>query len=76
MFSNSTKIRENLEQHLKQYYDITCSKKITSLLGIRVQIKSDNILLYKHNYIEQMSQKYGQTNSKRATTPIDTVIVN
>ena len=75
VFSNSATLRGNLEQHLKRYYDITHSEKLTSLLGIRVEIRSDNVLLYQRHYIEQISQKFGQTNSKRATTPIDTGIM-
>jgi hypothetical protein len=74
-FSNSITIQENLERHLKKFYDITQSSELTSLLGIRVEVKSDNILLYQQHYIQKLSEKFGQANSKRTSTPIDTGII-
>nr|GEU78177.1 hypothetical protein [Tanacetum cinerariifolium] len=60
------------EKLMKDKFQMSLMRELTFFLGLQVKQKKDGIFINQDKYVAEILRKFGLTNKKSASTPIDT----
>nr|GEV60054.1 hypothetical protein [Tanacetum cinerariifolium] len=66
------KKRKDFEKLIKDKFQISSMGELTFFLGLQVKQKPDGIFISQDKYVAEILRKFGLTDGKSASTPIDT----
>nr|GEV02926.1 hypothetical protein [Tanacetum cinerariifolium] len=63
---------KSFEKLMKDKFQMSSMRELTFFLGLQVKQKKDGIFISQDKYVAEISRKFGLTDEKSASTPIDT----
>nr|GEZ59476.1 hypothetical protein [Tanacetum cinerariifolium] len=63
---------KSFEKLMKDKFQVSSMGELTFFLGLRVKLKKDGIFISQDKYVAKILRKFGLTEGKSASTPIDT----
>nr|GEX89514.1 retrovirus-related Pol polyprotein from transposon TNT 1-94 [Tanacetum cinerariifolium] len=66
------KRQKAFEKLMKDKFQMSSMRELTFLLGLQVKQKKDGIFISQDKYVAKILRKFGMTDKKSASTPIDT----
>nr|GEU44007.1 hypothetical protein [Tanacetum cinerariifolium] len=70
--STNKELCNAFEKLIKDKFQMSSIGELTFFLGLHVKQKNDRIFISQDKYVAEILKKFGLTNSKSASTPIDT----
>nr|GFD10511.1 uncharacterized mitochondrial protein AtMg00810-like [Tanacetum cinerariifolium] len=70
--STNKEMCKAFEKLMKDKYQISSMGELTFFLGLQVKQKQDGIFISQDKYVAEILRKFGLTDGKSASTPIDT----
>nr|GEU99952.1 hypothetical protein [Tanacetum cinerariifolium] len=70
--STNEDLCKSFEKLMKDKFQMSSMGELTFFLGLQVKQKKDGIFISHDNYVAEMLRKFGLTDGKSASTPIDT----
>nr|GEW99811.1 putative ribonuclease H-like domain-containing protein [Tanacetum cinerariifolium] len=70
--STNKELCQAFEKLMKDKFQISAMGELTFILGLQVKQKEDGIFISQDKYVAEILRKFGLTNGKSASNPIDT----
>nr|GEW38140.1 putative ribonuclease H-like domain-containing protein [Tanacetum cinerariifolium] len=70
--STNKDLCKDFKMHMKDKFQMSSMGELTFFLGLQVKQKKDGILISQDKYVAEILGKFGLTDGKSASTPIDT----
>nr|GEV10822.1 hypothetical protein [Tanacetum cinerariifolium] len=70
--STNKELCQAFEKLIKEKFQMSSMGKLTFFLGLQVKQKKDRIFISQDKYVDEILRKFGLTEGKSASTPIDT----
>nr|GFB79026.1 putative ribonuclease H-like domain-containing protein [Tanacetum cinerariifolium] len=70
--STNKELCKTFEKLMKDKFQMSSMGKLSFFLGLQVKQKDDGIFITQDKYVAEILRKFGLTDGKSASTPIDT----